>query len=339
MYFGLENHTGRHHSDVGWRCDEPHHFQQHGISHLLRWTQEVSTLARLLPSLPLTLLLTGATAAAQPPSPARERQERRVTLPSAPDEPGLEVSVAAGITTYLRFDAALDKTAVEVENRPLRFTWVDVGDTLVALEPLVDLGAEEKLVVRVRYRDGASPAKATLALVTRPGVVDKEVEVVRRPRTLEALEAALAESQAELAALKAQSGASGLAGLVFTGRLNLHGVRARRLESIRTSTWNGLAYVGGEGYRAGRWALAVIRVRNLPGQQSWMPGSALLTRKDGTPVKVLSVAMDKAQLAPGEEGLVAVETEAPFWTADEDLRLEFRDKSGGRRLPIPNVNL
>ncbi|ATB39381.1 hypothetical protein CYFUS_004825 [Cystobacter fuscus] len=299
---------------------------------LLRWTQEVSTLARLLPLLSLALLLMGATAGAQPPSPARERQERRVTLPSNPDEPGLEVRVAAGVTTYLRFDAALDKAAVEVESRTFRFTWVDVGDTLVALEPSVDLGAEEKLVVRVRYRDGASPAKATLALVTRPGVVDKEVEVVRRPRTLEALEA-------ELAALKAQVRTSGPAGLVFSGRLDLQGVQARRLERIRMSTQSGLEYVAGEGYRASLWALAVVRVRNLPGQPPWLPGSALITRLDGTPVKVLSVGMDKAQLAPGEEGLVAVETEAPFWNAKDGLRLEIVDKSGTRHLSIPNVKL
>jgi hypothetical protein len=56
-------------------------------------------------------------------------------------------------------------------------------------------------------------------------------------------------------------------------------------------------------------------------------------------VKVLSVAMDKTQLAPGEEGLVAVETEAPFWTEDDILRLELVDKSGSRRLPIPQVKL
>ncbi|WNG30901.1 DUF2381 family protein [Cystobacter fuscus] len=280
-----------------------------------------------------------ATAAAQPQPPTRERQERRVTLPSNPEEPGPEVRVAAGIATYLRFDMPVDKAAVEVEGRPVRFKWVEVGDTLIGLEPSVDLGAEEKLVVRVRYRDGASPARATLTLVTRPGVVDKEVEVVRRPRTLEALEAALVEKEAELAALKAQCGVGGHAGLVFSGQLDLDGVRARRLEIELTDPQNGLKYLSGQAYRAGRWALAVVRVRNLPGQPPWVPGTALLIRADGTPVKVLSVGMDKAQLAPGEEGLVAVETEAPFWNAEDLLRLELTDKSGTRHLSIPNVKL
>jgi uncharacterized protein (TIGR02268 family) len=282
----------------------------------------------------------GATAVAQPqPPPARERQERRVTLPSNPEEPGPEVRVAAGIATYLRFDMPVDKAAVEVEGRPVRFRWMEVGETLIGLEPSVDLGAEEKLVVRVRYRDGASPARATLTLVTRPGMVDKEVEVVRRPRTLEALEAALVESQVELATLKAQCGASGHAGLIFSGQLDVDGVRTRRLEDESRSPQDGLKYLGGVAYRAARWVLAVVRVRNLPGQPAWVPGTALLTREDGTPVKGLSVAMDKAQLAPGEEGLVAVETEAHLWKAEDVLRLELTDKSGTRHLSIPNVKL
>jgi hypothetical protein len=80
-------------------------------------------------------------------------------------------------------------------------------------------------------------------------------------------------------------------------------------------------------------------VRNLPGQKPWEPGEARLTLADGTPVKVRSVEMNRAQLAPGEEGLVAVETEAPFWKAGEVLRLELLDKGGSRRLSILNVVL
>jgi hypothetical protein len=80
-------------------------------------------------------------------------------------------------------------------------------------------------------------------------------------------------------------------------------------------------------------------VRNLPGQKSWEPGEARLTREDGTPVKVRSVEMNKAQLTPGEEGLVAVETEAPSWKAGAVLRLELLDKGGSRRLSILNVVL
>lgn len=247
--------------------------------------------------------------------------------------------MAAGVATYLRFDAPIDRASVEVEGRATRFRVVDPGERTITLEPALELGPEDKLVVRVRYKDGASPAVATLVLVSHPTLVDKEVEVVRRPRTLEALEAALAEKEAELAALKAQYGVGGPAGLVFSGRIDWNGVVVQRIEDVPTGIQGGLKVTGGDGYRAGPWALAVVRVHNLPGQKPWVPGKARLTRADGTPVKVLSVDMNKAQLAPGEEGLVAVEPESPYWKVGEVFRLELLDKSGVRRLPILDVAL
>ena len=247
--------------------------------------------------------------------------------------------MAANEATYLHFDAPIDRASVEVEGQPMRFQWVDVGERIVAVQPSADLDAEEKLVVRVRYKDGALPVVAMLALVTRPEVVDKEVLVVRRLRTLEALEAALAEKEAELLSLKAQSGAGGPAGLVFSGRLDIEGVQARRIKNVPSDPQDGLEVVKGQAYRTGAWTLAVVRVRNLPGQKPWVPGEARLIRADGPPVKVRSLDMDQAQLAPGEEGVIAVETEAPFWRAEEVLRLELVDKSGSRRLTLPDVRL
>jgi uncharacterized protein (TIGR02268 family) len=247
-----------------------------------------------------------------------------------------EVRVAAKVTTYLRFNAPIDKASLELEGRETRFKLVDPGDHTLALEVAVEPGPGERLLVRVRYKDGGPPGYATLALVSHPTLVDKEVEVVRRPRTVEALEVALAEKEAELAALKAVSGP---ARLVFSGRLNLAGVKARSFEQSFIDTRSGLKVAWSEGYRAGLWALAVLHVQNLPGQNPWEPGEARLTRADGTPVKVLSVDMNKAWLAPGEEGLVAVETAAPFWKVDEDLRLELLDKGGSRRLSLLGVKL
>ncbi|QRO02332.1 DUF2381 family protein [Archangium violaceum] len=275
-----------------------------------------------------------ATPSAAEPS-TRERQERQIVIPSSPDEPVPEVRVAANTLTLFRFDAPIDRASVEVEGRTTRFRVVDVGDRTLILEPAVEPGSGEKLGVRVRYRDGATPAYATFSLVSHSTQVDKEVEVVRRPRSVEALEAMLAEKEAALAALQ---GASGPAGLVFFGRLDLKGVQAQRIE-VPLGTQGGLNVVTGEAYRAGTWALAVVRVLNLPGQKPWEPGAARLTRPDGTPVKVRSVDMDRALLGPGEEGLVAVETESPFWKVSEALRLELLDKSGSRRLLISEVKL
>jgi len=247
--------------------------------------------------------------------------------------------VAAKISTYLRFNAPIEKASLEVEQRTTRFKLVDPGEYIIGFEVAVEPAPGERLIVRVRYKDGGTPTHATFALVSHPTLVDKEVEVVRRSRSIEALEAELAEKKAELAALKAQCGAGGTAGLVFSGRIDWNGVRAERIEHVPTSAQGGLKVASGMGYRAGSWALAVVLVRNPPGQKPWVASSARLTRADGTPVKVRSVVMDKAQLAPGEEGLVAVEPESPYWNVGDVFRLDVMDSSGTRRLSIPEVKL
>jgi len=151
-----------------------------------------------------------------------------------------EVRVAAKVTTYLRFDAPIARASLEVEGRATRFKLVDPAEQTIILEIAVEPGPGEKLGVRVRSKDAGTPAYATLALVSHPSLVDKEVEVVRRPRTVEALEAALAEKEAQLAALKAASGPAGLviklvdtfSGVVRTvGSLHACGVYHRDLKA------------------------------------------------------------------------------------------------------------
>ncbi len=265
--------------------------------------------------------------------------ERHLTLPLPGDEAGVpEVRVAVGTSTSLRFDAPIERASLEVEGRKERFHLVDVGEHFIVLEPSLAPGPGERLGLKVRYRGGSSPAQATFSLVSHDTEVDGEVKVARHPRTPESLEAELAEKDAKLAALQARCGESGPAGLVFSGRLDLDGVWARTFE-VHSGTQQGLKAAGGIGYRAGRWAMAVVRVRNLPGQPPWSPVQARLLRADGTPVKVLHVGMDREQLTPGEEGVVAVETEAPFWEASDTFSLEVVDLSGTRRLLIPAVLL
>ncbi|ATB29191.1 DUF2381 family protein [Melittangium boletus] len=264
----------------------------------------------------------GTTAAAQPQSLVRERQERQVVAPGGPSEPVPEVRVATHIATTLVFNAPIDKASVEVEGRATRFRLVDVGERIVFLEPLVPPGEGERLGLRVRYKDGASPASATFALVSHPSAVDTRVDVVRSHRSPEVLEAALAQCEA-----------GGPASLVLSGRLGVGGVGARRIQIVE-GVQAGLQLQKGTGFRADSWAMVSVRVHNLPGQQPWTAGEARLTRADGTPVKVLSVRMDRARLAAGETGWVVVETEPPSWARDEVFRVELGEKGGERRLVI-----
>ena len=141
---------------------------------------------------------------------------------------------------------------MEVEGRATRFRWVDVGDAFIALEPSVDLGADEKLVVRARYRDSASPSALTLTLVTRPAVVDKEVSVVRRARSREALEARVAELESTFSALKVRCEEGALPNLVFAGLLD---------QSLQVSSFQ-------------NWSRRTSQRTQVRGGY-WLPGGAL----------------------------------------------------------------
>ncbi|WNG33248.1 DUF2381 family protein [Archangium violaceum] len=100
----------------------------------------------------LALLLTGSTTAAQQPQlPAREQQQRQVVVPSGPNDPVPEVRVAAKVTTYLRFNAPIDKASLEVEGRATRFKLVDPGE--------YGRGADDSH--RHRAADGTPPRQST----------------------------------------------------------------------------------------------------------------------------------------------------------------------------------
>ncbi len=160
-----------------------------------------------------------------------------------------------------------------------------------------------------------------------------------RPRTVEALEARLAQVEAELAALKAQCARSGLPQLAFSGLLDSNDVQATQFQGeTAPDDKSGLVAKLGIGYRATRWALVVVHVHNLPGQPDWMPGTARLTSATGTPVKVLSVHLEQSRLQAGESTRVAVLVEPPEST-ERLFQLELRDTEGGRLLPITGVKL
>jgi hypothetical protein len=81
-----------------------------------------------------------------------------------PAEPPHEVRVARGVFTVLSFKSQLRRDAIEAEGRGTRVQ-VDAGDTFVILEPLIDLGATERLMLSVPFDDGQ---RAVFVLVPRP---------------------------------------------------------------------------------------------------------------------------------------------------------------------------
>jgi uncharacterized protein (TIGR02268 family) len=276
----------------------------------------------------LAPLLVASTAAAQPQPLARQRQDRRAALPATPTEPMLELYVAAGNLTTATFNASLDPNSLMVDKS--RFKWAEVSDHLLMLEPFADVG--EKLIVQVGFKDRALPAKAIIGVVSKADVMDGKVEVDRRANTPEALLAALTQKEAEMEELKALCEGSGPAGIVLSGWLTDLTRPISLVAKASAPEASGLKVQGGVGYEGTSSTLVAISLRNLPGQRLWAPGQARVTGPDGARVMVLSVQMKPTELAPGEEGLVVVETKAPPWTVGKPFNVEFVDASGQRPL-------
>ncbi|NNC03064.1 DUF2381 family protein [Corallococcus exiguus] len=285
----------------------------------------------------LLALLVAGTAAAQPAPPARLLRQRAVSLLSSPVD--ASVQVAKGVLTTLTFDSQLLPKSVVVQGRDTHFERFVVEERTVTFKPKVDLTADERLLLTVRFADGAAPQEAIFILIPAGDQVDAAVEVVRRARNAEALQLELTQVQAQLAALQGRCGDGGPTGLILSGLLGSYVSTSVFKAAVPPGNASGLKVESGVGYRTRTWTVVTVRVRNLVGQRVWSPGVARLSTARGQSIQVKSLRTDKPQLAPGEEGLVLVETGAPVWQAEEELLLELSDTANGRDLPIRGVRL
>jgi uncharacterized protein (TIGR02268 family) len=284
----------------------------------------------------LALLLTGG-AAAQQPRPTPLLRQKSVTLPATAEDATLRV--ARGTLTTLTFDSALDSKKMQLEGRGTHFERVVADERTLTLKPKVELKPGERLLLSVRFADSAAPQAATFELVAAGEEVDASVEVVRRARNVEALEAALAATQAQLAALQVRYGEGGPESAVLAGWLT-EDIRIKRLAThVLPGNASGLGVESTVAYYTGKWALVVIQLSSGAGARSWALGQVRLTSARGLPVKVLSARLDKPHLASGETGLLLVRTEGPWLKQGEEFQLELRDEEGGRSLPLSGVVL
>lgn len=278
-------------------------------------------------TLVLALALLLGTAARAQPSPAREQRQRTVTVTGNPAEPPHEIYVAKGVATLLRLKTQINRDAVTVDGRGTRIA-VDVGDSSIILEPLIELGSAERLVASVTLADGQ---RVVFVLVSSPSEVDARIDVVRREQTVESC-------QAELAAAGAQCGKISPMTIVRSGLVDGYGVQVRAITSSRHVSADGLSFKRGKSYCAGSWVLVAVKIRNEGAP--WILREAVLrSAKTGERVAVRSIEMEHEQVASGETGSVFVETEAPLKSAGSDFVLELSDTASGRSLSIPHVTL
>ncbi|WP_147450268.1 DUF2381 family protein, partial [Corallococcus carmarthensis] len=267
--------------------------------------------------------------------PARKLRQRALSLLSSPVD--ASVRVAKGTLTTLTFDSPLLPKSVIVQGRDTHFERFVVEERTVTFKPKVDLSDDERLLLTVRFADGAAPQEVIFVLVPASEQVDAAVEVLRRARSAESLQQELAQVQAQLSALQGRCGDGGPSGLILSGLLD-PSVSVNWLDKTASpGNANGLKLESGVVYRTSTWAVVAVQVLNLLDQRAWGAGGVRLVTTRGQPVPVKSVRMEKARLGPGEAGLVLVETGAPLEQPLEELRLELSDPTNGRTLRISGV--
>lgn len=211
----------------------------------------------------LAVLLASVAAAQAQPDGTRTLRQRTIILPAKAEE--AIVHVARGTLTTLTFDSNLAAKGVQLAGRETHFQRVDEDERLVSFKPKVELAAGERLLLTVRFADGASPQEVTFDLVAASEAVDASVDVVRRVQNADALQAELRELGVKYEALQDRCGEGGPEGLVIAGWLT--GLISSRafVAQVPVGNASGLKVEVGLGYRTDQWALVVLQLRNLPG--------------------------------------------------------------------------
>jgi uncharacterized protein (TIGR02268 family) len=275
----------------------------------------------------LSLLPMQAPPAADAPqsAPVRELQSRRVVLPESATRPMLTVRLAPGVLTVLEFDTPIDPDSLKLEAREERFARSETTLWMVALRPARELDEAIPWILEVDFTDGQSPAHATLALVRATDTVDAQVQVVRQPRSVEALED-------ELETVRARCEAGGFLKLAMAGWLTA-GVTHEMLEGNRTEV--GVKSTLPDVYRTKQYLAMTASFRLLEGAAPWMPGEAVLRNGAGRVVQRVPIWMGGTQLLPHEARQVGVELQLPSEEEPGPWSLELRERNGPRGVVFP----
>jgi uncharacterized protein (TIGR02268 family) len=309
----------------------------------------------LLPvqAVPVFILLLGLSSVAQPRPEGPRRPVRQLELP--PLQGAAEVRVAPGVPTTLLFNARLDQSEIERAGRELGFARVAVAQDTLTVVPSPAALAGAQLRLPVRFAEGPPQEGEIVVFVVDPPQAVAHVEVVRRMRTVPAVEAALVAERAKSTALEAELAArdareaelraeqGSLAGLIEAGTLGQEGIFSRELDA---ETWQLPVelQVGKSQLHAGTGRVAVVVELELKAAaRPWRPGRATLQAKGQGPTLRLPARVARlvgtAVLAPGEKALLVVEVEVPTGGPRRSYRLEVLEQGGERGLACTGMKL
>jgi uncharacterized protein (TIGR02268 family) len=256
----------------------------------------------------------------------------RVVIPEVTSAPVAQVRVAPGFATTFRFGAPFESAVVVTEGTEGLLAPMEVGATTVTIEPTTDL-PEAGVLLMVGFVDGHSPARASFLLVPASGEVDVQVRVMPPPGQAPPLQLRPETPRARYT--------SGLfARLVLSGRLGNGAITFTRMQGALDVTDVGdLKTLTKNLYRSDTLAVVAMRLKLSSASPPWVPGEAWLLDMKGHVVGRSPVWMDGTRLDPGQERDAAVEVELVPGVPPRLLRLELREKNGGRTVHLKDLKL
>ena len=268
----------------------------------------------------LALLVWSPVAMAQAPV-ARVRHEQQLVVSELPAGTELELRLAPGVNTALRFDARVERAELKGlgTGRGVR---MDVAARSLMLEPLEELPPGEPPTLEVVLaQEGPARFLLRFRLAAHPSEADSQVEVELRPRLTRSPQPPVSRSEVEpfsrfLLSRNLEKDVPVVTAIPFKGEAVGTGVSVRK-------TWD---------CRSGGRRHLALSVFNPVGGRPWLASEVVrLAPAGGNPGGSgrWTVAME-GPIAPGSFGQVVVVV--PEEEAAAPVRMEVREKDGERRL-------
>jgi uncharacterized protein (TIGR02268 family) len=268
----------------------------------------------------LALLVWSPVAVAQAPV-ARVHREQQLVISEQPARTELELRVAPGVTTVVRFDEALERAELKGAG-PGRGVRMDVAARSLMLEPREELPPGEPLPLDVVLVQGPVRVRLRFLLRSHPSEVDSQVDVELRPRSARSpptLEPPAPSRELEPFSrfmLSQDMEEPGVTATLFKGDAVGTGVFLKKTLDCRT----------------GRKRLLALRIFNPVGARPWLASEVVRLPPAGGGHGGSGrwmVAME-GPIEPGGFGRVVVVV--PEEEVAVPVRVEVREKDGERRL-------
>jgi uncharacterized protein (TIGR02268 family) len=279
---------------------------------------------------------------------AREPDEkfviRTLLVSEQPADTTHNVYVASQVATVLRFEQECDAARTKLLGWEGRFAPLLVGSQKVVLEPLRELGDDERVPLLVTLADGTE-----LAFLVRPpsherwGWTDHQVNVFKNRESYSAVLSSLNDALRRESELREEnerlrreeiSVDHALATLLVAGQVKKTPFRKKNTATLKTGDMDITVQVfSGPGKAA-----VVVRLTNTSDTEPWRFRDARLT-SDLTlsTARPFALRMERVELVPGQSGSIAVVADESAFESQEglvDLALEIFREDGLRQVAV-----